>query len=77
MIFVSDVVNASRQFSIAIIEFHRTVGVDSSERDQPSFHFFKRNARVAVPFLVGLDARLGTVQQLFGPQAGHNDQPKA
>jgi len=37
----------------------------SGERDQSSLHFFERDACISTPFLIDLDARFGTVQELF------------
>ena len=73
MVFVADVVNTSRQLSVTVIQFHRTVTVSSIEMDQAAFDLFERDAGMTMPFLVALNPRFGTMQQLFGSQAGDND----
>ena len=46
------------------------------EINKSPLHFFNRNAGVPASALVGLDARFGTVQQLFRSQTGNNDETK-
>ena len=49
---------------------------DFRKTDQPALHFFDCNTGISAPELIGLNARLRTVQQLFRPEAGNDDETK-